>query len=62
MLESDLMTKFENLKNKKNYPFMSGSIDNVFYYDREMKKHEDGTLPVCIKLEPEEKKKKKSLN
>ena len=55
------MTKFENLKNKKNYPFMSGSIDNVFYYDREMKKHEDGTLIVCIKLEPEEKKKRKSL-
>ena len=61
MLDNDLMTKFEALKSKKQYPYFSGSIDNVFYYDGEMKKHEDGTLPVCIKLEPEEKKKKKSL-
>ena len=32
MLDKDLMTKFEDLKNKKTYPYLSGSIENVFYY------------------------------
>ena len=55
------MTKFEDLKNKKPYPYMSGSIENVFYYYEKTGKHEDGSIPVIIKPDPVESKKKKSL-
>jgi hypothetical protein len=59
---TDIVAKFEYLKIKKTFPYFSGSIYNVFYLYEEMAKNEDGTLPVCIKLEPEEKKKKKAIN
>ena len=59
---TDIVAKFEYLKTKKTFPYFSGSIYNVFYLYEEMAKNEDGTLPICIKLEPEEKKKKKSIN
>ena len=57
----DLVSKFEDLKKKKNYPYMSGSIDNVFYYYEKTGKHEDGSIPIIIKPDPVESKKKKSL-
>lgn len=57
----DLVSQFEDLKNKKNYPYMSGSIDNVFYYYEKTGKHEDGSIPIIIKPDPVESKKKKSL-
>ena len=59
---TDIVTRFEALINKKIPPYLSGSIYNVFYIHEEKAKNEDGTLPICIKLEPEEKKKKKSLS
>ena len=41
---------------------MPGSVWRIFEYHERCGKNEDGTTPVCIKLEPEEKKKKKSIN
>ena len=61
MLDKDIMTKFEDLKNKKNYPYLSGSIENVFYYYEKTGKHKDGSSPVIIRPDPVESKKKKSL-
>tara|TARA_B110000483_G_C17944878_1_gene446013 strand:+ start:177 stop:365 length:189 start_codon:yes stop_codon:yes gene_type:complete len=61
MLDKDIMTKFEDLKNKKNYPYLSGSIENVFYYYDKTSKHKDGSSPVIIRPDPVESKKKKSL-
>jgi hypothetical protein len=59
---TDIIARFEALRNKKLPPYFSGSIYNVFYLYEKMAKNEDGSLPICIKLEPEEKKKKKSIN
>ena len=61
MLDKDLMTKFEDLKNKKNYPYLSGSIENVFYYYEKTGKHADGSSPVIFTPDSVESKKKKSL-
>lgn len=61
MPDKDLMTKFEDLKNKKTYPYLSGSIENVFYYYEKTGKHEDGSSPVIIRPDPVESKKKKSI-
>lgn len=61
MPDNDLMTKFEDLKNKKTYPYLSGSIENVFYYYEKTGKHEYGAVPTIIRPDPVESKKKKSI-
>lgn len=43
-----------------NYP--AGSIERIFEYNERCKKNKDGTIPQIIKLSPEEKKKKITLN
>lgn len=58
----DLMQRLELLKKKPMSEYMSGHIENIFLYNEKCKKNEDGTTPVCIKLEPVEIKKKKSIN
>ena len=62
MPELDLIKRFELIQKKEESLFMAGSVENVFRYHEKCGKNEDGTSPVCIKLEPEEKKKKKSIN
>lgn len=58
----DLIKRFEVIKNKKKFPFMPGSIENVFIYNDKCSKNEDGSIPVCIKLEPVIKKNKHFIN
>ena len=62
MTELDIIKRFELIQKKEKYPFISGSVENVFLYHEKCGKNEDGTIPICIKFEPEEKKKKKSIN
>jgi len=60
----DLVQQFELIKNKdrNNYPFVPGSISNVFVYNEQSAKHECGVLPVFIAQDVIEKKVKKSIN
>lgn len=60
----DLITRFEILKKKdrNNYPFVAGSVSNVFIYNERSAKHECGDLPVFVAPEVIEKKVKKSIN
>lgn len=53
-----------DLIKKNNIPskYSPGFVGKVFEYHEKCEKNLDGTLPVIIKLEPEEKKKKKSIN
>jgi len=58
----ELLQLFERIKKREKYPFLPGSVENVFFYNDKCSRNMDGTLPVCIKIEREEKKNKKSLN
>ena len=58
----DLIKQWEAIQKKPKSPFMSGSVDNIFLYNETCSKNEDGTTPVIVKPEPEESKKKKSIN
>jgi hypothetical protein len=62
MAELDLIKRFELIKKNSYSQYKPGSVENVFLYHEKCGKNEDGTIPICIKFEPEEKKKKKSIN
>lgn len=57
----DLIKQFELIQKKEESPFMPGSIENIFRYHEKCGKNEDGTIPVIVRPEVEEKK-KKSIN
>ena len=57
----DLIKRFELIQKKEESPFMSGSIENVFRYNEKCGKNQDGTIPIIVRPEVEEKK-KKSIN
>jgi len=58
----DLIKRFELIQKQYNLPYMSGDVNNIFVYHENSGKNEDGSIPFIIKLEQEEKKKKKSIN
>ena len=58
----DLIKQLESIQKKSRSPCMPGSVDNIFLYNEKCRKNEDGTTPVIVKPEPEESKKKKSIN
>lgn len=58
----DIVKQWEAIQKKPTSPFMPGSVDNIFLYNEKCSKNEDGTIPVIVKPEPEESKKKKSIN
>jgi hypothetical protein len=61
----NLLDQFEIIKKKtlvEKSKYAPGSVERVFEYNEKMARDESGDLAVCIKLEPEEKKKKKSIN
>jgi hypothetical protein len=57
-----LMELHERIKKKPDSELIPGYVDKVFEYYNKTARDESGYLPVIIKLEPEEKKKKKSIN
>ena len=57
-----LMELHERIKKKPDSELIPGYVDKVFVYYNKTARDESGYLPVIIKLEPEEKKKKKSIN
>ena len=58
-----MLERFELIK-KNIIPskYAPGSVEKIFEYNQRCERNLDGTLPVIIKLEPEEKKKKRSIN
>lgn len=60
----DLIKQFELIKKKdrNNYPYTSGHVNNIFVYNERCAKHEFGGLPVFVIPEIIEKKVKKSIN
>jgi hypothetical protein len=59
----DLITRFDLIKkNIISYKSPPGYVGRVFEYYERSKFNKDGTLPIIINIEPEEKKKKKSIN
>tara|TARA_B100000287_G_C20571722_1_gene756813 strand:- start:753 stop:932 length:180 start_codon:yes stop_codon:yes gene_type:complete len=57
----DLIKRFELIQKRHVSQYMPGSVECVFEYHEKCGKNEDGTIPVCIKPDPVETKKKKSL-
>ena len=58
----DIIKQWEAIQKKPGSPFIPGSVNNIFLYNEKCSKNEDGTIPVIIKPEPKESKKKKSIN
>ncbi len=56
------MQRCNKIKNKQKSQFQPGYIDRIFEIHTNYEKDEKGDIPVIIKLEPEEKKKKRSIN
>jgi hypothetical protein len=58
----DLLEQFECVKSKNKSIYQPGSIERIFELHKNNEKNEKGEIPVIIKLEPEENKKKRSIN
>jgi hypothetical protein len=58
----DLLEQLERIKSKKKSIYQPGYVDRIFEIHINNEKDESGQIPIIIKLEPEEKKKKKSIN
>tara|TARA_B100000212_G_C27181274_1_gene450415 strand:- start:183 stop:365 length:183 start_codon:yes stop_codon:yes gene_type:complete len=58
----DLMQRLELIKKRSVSKYAPGSVENVFIYHEKCGRNEDGTIPVIIKPDPVESKKKKSIN
>ena len=56
------MELHERLKKKPVSKLQHGFIGRIFEYNDKCARDESGMLPVIVKLEPEEKKKRKSIN
>jgi len=57
-----LMELHERLKKQTSSKFQHGMIERIFEYNEKCAKDASGMLPVIVKVEPEEKKKRKSIN
>ncbi len=57
-----LMEEADAIKKKWKSNFAPGSIERVFEYNEKCSLNESGMLPVIIKPDPIELKKKKSIN
>ena len=59
----NLLDQFELLKKQiKKSNYAPGSVERIFEYNEIKRRNESGELPEFIKLDPEEKKKKRSIN
>lgn len=58
----DLISRFTEITKRPKSIYPSGSIYRIFeLYEKEGKDYQGNPI-VCIKLEPDEQKKKKSIN
>lgn len=58
----DLLSRFAEITKRKKSIYPPGSVYRIFeLYENESKDFQGNPI-VCIKLEPEEQKKKKSIN
>tara|TARA_Y100000996_G_C22483001_1_gene627006 strand:+ start:199 stop:378 length:180 start_codon:yes stop_codon:yes gene_type:complete len=58
----NLLDRLNIVKNKKIFKTEPGTVFRIFEIYEDSFKNESGFIPVIIKLEPEEKKLKKSIN
>tara|TARA_B000000557_G_scaffold235424_1_gene211149 strand:- start:36 stop:218 length:183 start_codon:yes stop_codon:yes gene_type:complete len=57
----NLLELHERLKKKSNLKCKPGSVENIYEYNERSMRDKSGQLPIIIKPDPEEKKKKKSM-
>lgn len=57
-----LIEEAEAIRKKWVSNYALGSIERVFEYNEKCSRDESGMLPVIVKPEPDESKKKKSIN
>ena len=58
----DLLSRFTEITKREKSKYPCGSVYRIFeIYERDGKDYQGNPI-VCIKLDPEEKKKKKSIN
>ena len=57
-----LIEEAEAIKKKWVSNYAPGSIERIFEYNEKCSRDESGMLPVIIKPDPVESKKKKSIN
>ena len=58
----DLMEQLELIKKRSKSKYMPGSIEHVFQYHEKCNKNAHGIIPIFIKPDPIETKKKKTIN
>ncbi len=58
----DLLGSVEKIKIRSAYESPIANVNRVFEYYNKTERDESGCLPEIIKLTPEEKKQKKSIN
>ena len=57
-----LIEEAELLRKKQKSKYTPGSVEKIFEYNEKCSRDESGTLPVIVKPDPVESKKKKSIN
>jgi hypothetical protein len=58
----NLLEQFERIKSKQKSIYQPGYVQRIFEIHANNEKDESGQIPIIIKLESEEKKKKRSIN
>ncbi len=58
----NLLEQFERIKSRQKSIYQPGYFERIFEIHNNNEKDESGQIPIIIKLEPEEKKKKRSIN
>ncbi len=51
----------ERVMKKKRPKFKAGSVENIYLYNEVCMRDKSGQLPIIIKPDPEERKKKKNM-
>tara|TARA_Y100000389_G_scaffold119941_1_gene117100 strand:+ start:1999 stop:2172 length:174 start_codon:yes stop_codon:yes gene_type:complete len=55
----NLLQLHERVMKKKRHKFQAGSVENVYQYNEICMRDKSGQLPTFIKVDPDEKKKRK---
>ena len=57
-----LIEEAEVIRKKTKSNYAPGSVDRIFEYNDKCSRDESGMLPIIVKPDPVESKKKKSIN
>tara|TARA_E500000178_G_C16823072_1_gene662456 strand:- start:489 stop:671 length:183 start_codon:yes stop_codon:yes gene_type:complete len=57
----NLIESHQRVMKKKQPKYKPGSVENIYEYNEMCMRDKSGQLPIIIKLDPEEKKKKRNM-